>query len=339
MKTPYHRIKRCIIDGILLQGYRFRIPSTLIIEPANRCSLRCSCCPNGQMNAKLRPRGMMSRETFDRITANIDIPIKKCFLHLCGEPFLNEHIAYFASKIADKGWQPIIFSNGYNIDMKLLDELLQVKHLKISFSMELLSPDYYENIRRPGKYCVAISSLKRINEIFLRHKKFYGLNIITNPLSSQEELSRVTTELFNKHSQLISISYSAEFPWPGLPTTGHVAGHLRKHKRICTEMYSPLPILWNGDVAMCSLDYSGDTIIGNILDTKYSKIYNSRAARRFRRMHFLWQRDGNALCRNCIVDRWKNASRTIYRGAFNKLSAEERSEAFNLFTEYYRNGF
>lgn len=339
MKRLYHRIKRCVVDGIILHGYRFRIPDSLIIEPTNICSLRCSCCPNGPANTKLRSRGAMTRETFDRIIANIDTPIKSCFLHLCGEPFLNENIAYFASKISSRGIQPIIFSNGYNIDLKLLDELLQVKHLKMSFSMELLSPDYYENIRRPGKYSVAVSSLEQINETFLRHKKFYGLNIITNPLSTEEELSRITTELFSKYSQLISISYSAEFPWPGLSNTGHVAGHLGKHKKICREVYSRLSILWNGDVAMCSLDYSGDTIIGNILDTNYSRLYNSRKARKFRRMHFLWQRHRNGLCRNCIVDRWENASRTIYRGAFNRLSAEERLKTFNLFTEYYRHGF
>ncbi len=335
MKHLFHKIKRSVIDGFLLRGYRFKMPMTLIIETSNHCSLRCSCCPNGQRGLKLRPRGTMSRETFEKILKHIDIPIKHCFLHLCGEPLLNKNIPYFAELLNKQKIVSTVFSNGYNIDYDTLDKLLEVKLLKMAFSMDLISPEHYESIRTPGKYDLAVDSLNKINDIFIRHKKFYGLNIIVKPDITTSQLKSTTEDLFNRYSQLISISYSSEFPWPGLPNTGYIAGHVRSHRKICREVYSTLPILWNGDVAMCNLDYSGETIIGNILSDKYSRIFNNREARRFRRMHFFRQWHKNNLCNNCLISRWNSVSRTIYRGKFKKLSPTERNNVFNLFPRYY----
>ena len=78
LKHKYQQAKRALIDAVVMRGYRKHFSQSLIIEPTNRCSLKCSCCPNGVAEGQCRQRGVMSRQTFDLVMAHLDVPVKKC---------------------------------------------------------------------------------------------------------------------------------------------------------------------------------------------------------------------------------------------------------------------
>ena len=160
-KYWFRRWKRCLVDGYLLQGYRSSLPDTLIIETTNRCTLGCSCCPNGVRGVRLRERGVMTRETFDRVLQNLDVSFRLCFLHMCGEPFLNEDLVYFSEQLLARKIIPVIYSNGYRINEELLRRLIAVRGVQISFSMDLISKKHYEQLRTPACFEEAKSSLQR----------------------------------------------------------------------------------------------------------------------------------------------------------------------------------
>jgi len=328
------RIKRRWIDGYLMRGWRFRPSKTIILESTNACSLKCSCCPNGVVPQELRPRGMMSRETFDMFLKHLDIPIKQCFLHMCGEPFMNKNLYYFSEQLLAHGIVPVIFSNGYNIDYDLLDQLLCLKGMNIAFSMDLLGKEHYEQIRIPGKFETCINSLKKINEVFSKRNRFYGLNIIISELVITE-LDSAFQHLFKEYSNLNKISLSSMWPWPNIPQTGDIAGHISKKRGLCKRIKELPVILWNGDVSFCSFDYSGNLIVGNIYHDYLSKIYNGKRTRHIRRNLLTGNEDKEFLCKNCLLPRYDSFSSILYRNRYSKMTQDEYRDFIQIIKKYY----
>lgn len=333
LKHKYQQAKRALIDAVVMRGYRKHFSQSLILEPTNRCSLKCSCCPNGVAEGQCRQRGVMSRQTFDLVMAHLDVPVKKCFLHLCGEPFLNPDLDYFADQLLKRGISPVIFSNGYNIDLGLLDRILQLRGFNISFSMDMLSKEHYEEIRVPGHYEHALKSLAAINETFARHKRFYGLNIIV-PVMGCDDMHEVMRSLFEQYSNLNTISLSSRWPWPKLPSTGDLEGHLSAKPYICRRFRDLPVVLWNGDVSFCNFDYTGEMKVGNITQQSMKEIVNGSTARRIRRHLLMCQYERESLCRECLWPRYDNFSLALRRRQFLAMNDDEQRE---LFERYYLN--
>lgn len=329
-KHRYQQIKRALIDAVVMRGYRTHFSQSLIIEPTNRCSLKCSCCPNGAAPRQCRQRGVMTRDIFNQLMANLDVPVKKGFLHLCGEPFLNPDLDYFADQLLKRGISPVIFSNGYNIDLNLLDRILQLRGFNISFSMDILSKEHYEEIRLPGKYESALKSLGAINEVFARHKRFYGLNIIV-PVMVSQDLHEVTRQLFDNYSNLNIVSLSSRWPWPKLPSTGDLEGHISAKPYICRRFRDLPVVLWNGDVSFCNFDYTGEMTIGNITRQTMSEIVNGSIARRIRRHLLMCRYERENLCRECLWPRYDNSSLALRRRQFMSMNDEEQRKLFERF--------
>lgn len=335
LSKRFQRWKRKVVDGWLLRGYRFHGADTLVLETTNVCTLRCSCCPNGHPEVPLRPRGIMSRETFDTFLRHLDMPVKQCFLHMCGEPLLNREIPYFAEQLLQRKITPVLFSNGYKVDEQLVEQLLSLRGpLRMAFSMDLLSPTHYERIRKPGRYETAMACLERLNVIFASRNRYFGLNIIVDP-ERTDQLETDCERLFGTYSRLNKISLSAEFPWPGLPNVGDVHGHLSRHPAICSQALEMPCVLWNGDVSFCNFDYAGQRIVGSILKDTYRTLFNGRETRRIRRHLLMRDLADEPLCSQCLMPRCETLSDTLLRGKFGKMDARERTAFFGQFRTYY----
>ena len=333
-KKRVQSLKRKWIDGFLMRGWRFHPSRTIILETTNVCTLKCACCPNGAASHALRQRGMMSRNTFDLFLKQLDIPVKQCFLHMCGEPFLNKDLHYFTEQLLAHRIIPVIFSNGYQLDYGMLERLLSLKGVVIAFSMDLLSTEHYEQIRIPGKHVVALDSLRRINEIFSKNNRYYGLNIILSELTAQD-VETACCRLFNEYSNLNKISLSSMWPWPNIPQTGDIAGHISQSHGFCRRIKELPVVLWNGDVSFCSFDYSGDLVIGNISKQSLSQLYNGKRARLIRRHLLMGNLNKEPFCKNCLLPRYDNYSGTLARNKYNKMTIEERNVFFQEIRNYY----
>lgn len=335
LKRYYHRAKRWLIDGLIMQGYRRRFPDKLVIETTNICSLKCRCCPNGN-NVGKRARGMMSREVFDRVVDNIDIPVKLCFLHMCGEPFLNPDLEYFCRKLIARKITPTIFSNGYGIDLDLLDKVLQLKGVRISFSIEAHSAQDYEHIRFPGKFDKAMASLSMIDSRFADAKRVFGLNIILTGGYAGEEIERISRKLFDAYPRLSNITFSSEWPWPALPQTGNLAGHITRHNSYCTQAKGLPAILWDGKAAFCNLDYAGKMIVGDMTTTSLSEIVNNKTSRQYRKRLAMGRLVPSSFCDNCVLPRYNSFTLDITRGKLKRKDAGKSPDLFNAADEYFK---
>ena len=300
----FRQIRPVIMDGIIRQGYSKETPKIIIIEPTNICNLKCSCCPQGNSHEG-REKGFMSKETFTKILNNIDLPIKEICLYLHGEPMLNKELDSFVGQIESlKGVIATIFSNGYNIDIELLKKILQYKKVRFSFSMDISNKEWYEQIRQPAKYEKAMEFLQEIDAVFFENKRKYDVNIIDDNETDKQILSGT---LFSQFKQLKAVSFDSKFPWPDHFYTGDLS-RIEKNRKPCLYIHGILSVFWNGDVSICSFDYSGKMIIGNMLENKYSEIYNGKQAKQFRKYFLLQRWSKLQLCKNCLIPRFQNTT-------------------------------
>lgn len=322
----------------LLPGKLTVLPPTLTIELTNRCSLACSCCPNGRDRQRCRQPHTLTAADFHRLLEHIDIPVSRVFLHLHGEPFLNKELPVIVSMLIERGISEFsIFSNAYHIDLNVLEELLQAagnSKLNIAFSGELYNRQTYEQIRCPGHFDSVWPSLEQIDGIMARHGQQYSVNAIIDA-QAIDTLKDTIPGIFQHFSQLKDIHFSSAFPWPHLPETGDIAGHLSPRRSICSQLWELPVILASGEVSMCSSDYRGECIVGSLYEHKYSELINNKAARNFRRNIALRRAAQNSICRECLIDRHLPFSRTVKRKFIEKADNELLAKYFAKYHQYF----
>lgn len=322
----------------LQPGKLLYLPDTLTIELTNRCTLACKCCPHGSDPEHHRPPHTLTQSEFQQLQRQIDIPIKKVFLHLHGEPFLVKDLPQIVAQLISRGVEEInIFSNAYHIDMSLLSQLLTQSDrctLNLAFSAELYDAATYESIRYPGKFLDVWQTLEQIDNLMKRHQLHYTVNAIVNSRTIDTLKDRVPL-LFDRLQQLNSLHLSSAFPWPHLPETGDIAGHLRLHRRICNQIWELPTILSSGEVTMCCSDYRGECIVGSLYNQTYSELMNCPEARRFRRNIALRKAECNTICRDCLIDRHIDFSRVVRRRFIERAKPAVLEKYFAHFHKYF----
>ena len=314
------------------------LPDTLTIELTNRCSLACICCPNGCDREHCRPLHTLTLDDFRQLLGQIDIPFKKVFLHLHGEPFLAKDLPQIVALLVERNIEEFsIFSNAYHIDMVLLEQLLRItdhKKLNLAFSAELYDAATYESIRCPGKFSDVWQSLDQIDAVMVRYQRDYSVNAIINA-QTVDMLKESVPGIFARLKRLNSLHLSSAFPWPHLPETGDIAGHLRHRRHICNQIWQLPTILSSGEVTMCSSDYRGECIVGSLRDHTFSELMNNREACHFRRNVALHKAERNTICRNCLIDRYINFSRVIRRRFIEQAKPAVLEKYFANFHKYF----
>jgi radical SAM protein with 4Fe4S-binding SPASM domain len=267
----------------------------------------------------------MTKHTFDALIDNIDVPIKEICLYLHGEPFLHKGLDYFAGRIASKNIKIVIFSNGYLIDLDLLDKLLRYKRVRFSFSLDIFSKEYYEQLRRPARYETMMDHLDKINALFRKHNRMYEISVTIENEDIREHHA-LCKKLFFLYDRLQVISFGSLFPWPDHFHTGKLAERLLKKRNLCNQIMKGIAVYWNGDVTICSFDYSGNLTIGNLTETKLSRVFNSPRARKIRADYYLRRYKQLPLCRQCVLPRFKSSSLSVNRKMFlDKLLENEEA--------------
>ncbi len=311
------------LDGKYLRpGYESTMPSEVIIEPTNLCNLRCTCCPHG-CKTKLRENGIMTREVFDIVLDNIDISFKNVFLHMHGEPFINPDLPYFVKQLTDRGKSVKMSSNACIFNEKALNDILDCKKVSIIYSAELIDANYYESLRKGAKYEETLNNLDRINACHKSHNHFFSMMMIVDNIEC-ERLTQACEMLFNRYSQLAIIDLSSRFVWPALPETGDLVRRLAPNRRRCRNPFNTMSIAWNGDATLCSFDYSGDCVVGSLMNDKFSKVFNSKKAREFRLAHYRRDLSLLPLCKNCLMSRCFPIELKLNRNKYASLTPQSR---------------
>lgn len=336
IRSEYRKFKARYVH----KGRMLSYPDILVIEPTSKCTQKCTCCPHGVAPSSMRPRYTMTKEDFDRIINNLDIPIKSVYLHLHGEPLINPALPYIAESLIKRGVEEInLFSNANFTDYNIFEDLLKLTYTanwNIAFSIEIHDGQKYESIRYPSHYGKIIENLTRIDKIMDSYNVGYSINAILDGEDINKAFSEVR-DIFRHFDRLEKINFSSRFPWPYLPETGDIAGRLSVNRPICSQVNELPVIMADGSVGLCNCDYRGETIVGNVKDSKYTELVNSKKACKFRVNLLKRNPDANGICGECLIPRYKSFQRSINRKFALTATEENLKKYFDSYKIYFFN--
>ena len=126
------------------------LPSTVMIEPTNRCNLQCPTCPTGR--GLITTGHDMSFSDFAKIIDSICPTTKTLLLWGYGEPLLHKDIFRMVSYAKEKGIPNIKLSTNGLFLTKNIHRLLRSGLDQLTISLDGASQQTYQAYRKNGDF-------------------------------------------------------------------------------------------------------------------------------------------------------------------------------------------
>ncbi len=282
--TPYRNNKKPMIDKAFL-------------EITNCCNLQCSFC-----HGTRRAPHTLTEAEFEALTDRLAGEIKFLYFHLMGEPILHPLLPQFIKRAWEKGFYPILTTNG-SLLKKHGEALLENPPYKISISLHapaanaaFAEPAYFDTCidfakRAAAKGCIMVlrlwniggegetengSILKKLHEAF------------------PEQWSPSHRDSVRLSRDKVFLEWGKHFEWPD--PTAHEAD--ADTPIFCHALRDQVGVLCDGTVVPCCLDAEGHLALGNLFDTPLREILATPRARAIYD-GFTVHRAAEELCRRC----------------------------------------
>ena len=272
---------------------RFR---KIYVEISNLCNLSCAFCPGTN-----RKPGRMTREDMAVLLPKLRPYTEYLYFHLMGEPTLHPKLPLFIARAKEKGFTPILTTNGSLLG-RCSDGLLSSLPHKINISLHAPSANpafaddkYLDNCISFAKKASALGTI-----VVLR---LWNLN--SKEESENTPIVEKLKEAFNEWvpfrggvsyrlSERIFLEWGEHFDWPDpeAPSTHPDA------EAFCYALRDQVGILVDGTAVPCCLDADGNLALGNLFDSTLDEIINSERAKRIYD-GFSCRRASEDLCRRC----------------------------------------
>lgn len=285
------------------------MPDKVYLEITNVCNLACAFC-----HGTKREKRSMTREEFEFLTNRLK-GIPYLYFHLMGEPLTHPDLPYFVCRAREKGFFPMITTNGTLLAARG-KELIEARPHKVSVSLHAIEG----NGRAPsGKYLKAVTDfaaeaseagiitvLRLWNEGGAEKENPAILDALETafpaPWRDHRSGKKIREKLF--------LETGEKFDWPdaekdggalslkqmSLKGTEHVENE--PDPVFCYGLRDQIGVLADGTVVPCCLDAEGEIALGNLFDSTLEEIVNSPRARA---MYdgFTEHRAVEPLCRTC----------------------------------------
>ena len=267
----------------------------IYLEITNVCNLNCSFC-----HKTSREKRLMSDEEFDILTDKLRGKAKYLYFHLMGEPTLHPHLFSFIDKAKDKGFTPIITTNGSLLREK--GELL-LRSLPYKISISLHAPEANPAFSDEGYIASCIDFAKKAAS----GGCFVALRLWN--LGSDADNSQILAALHQafpdewvpvrggsgeRLAHKIFLEWGERFDWPdeNAPEEDEDADIF------CYALRNHAGVLVDGTLVPCCLDSDGAIPLGNLFEEELEDILSSPRAKKIYDS-FTRHRASESFCRKC----------------------------------------
>ncbi|MBE6620615.1 MAG: radical SAM protein [Ruminococcaceae bacterium] len=267
----------------------------IYLEITNVCNLDCSFC-----HKTARAKKLMSAEEVDLLLNKIEGKARYLYFHLMGEPTLHPLLPQFITAARDRGFLPMVTTNGSLLREKG-EALLSSLPYKISISLH--APEANAAFADEGylEHCVSFAKAAAARGCIMAlrlwnlgsgadnsgilaflHKAFPGEWGMVRGGSSL----RLAEKLF--------LEWGEHFEWPdlSLPACDPDAD------MFCYGLRDHIGILADGTVVPCCLDADATLALGNLFTSELDDILASPRAKAIYE-GFSHRRAVESLCRTC----------------------------------------
>lgn len=267
------------------------------LEITNICNLQCSFC-----HGTRRERRMLTEAEFEQLTDALAGQVTYLYFHLMGEPFLHPLLGQFVKRAWEKGFRPMITTNGALLQ-KSGRTVLEKLPYKISISLHapaanpaFAAPEYLEQCIAFAKVAAARGCIVALRLWNLQSEDERSNAAVLEQLHAAfpGEWGAVRGGSSMRLADRLFLEWGQRFDWPDA-----AAPEAPLDEAIfCYGLRDQIGVLCDGTVVPCCLDAEGSLALGNLFDTPLQEILEGTRARA---MYdgFTQRRAVEALCRRC----------------------------------------
>jgi len=281
---------------------------SIAIEASSACNIRCLCCLVGN---KAIEGHNMSVEMFVKILDLLPPHIRLLSFSHRGDPTMNPDLPRMLNLAYRRGLRTDVYTNGLRLD-RHVSELVESGVSTIRIDLDGASEESYGRYRigsdfekvkanieglvdarskSNGKFpkrIIIICVVSAFNEHEITEIQDMAKSLGVDELLFKTAIINYGTKFYNDVGAQSEMSPANEAYRRGVRPKGFVCPFLRRGV-----------ILYNGDLLICTMDFEGAYVIGNILqEGSFSKVFHSKRARAIRREIV---KQAGSLCKSCAV--------------------------------------
>jgi len=250
------------------------------LEISNICNLRCSFC-----HGTKRARQMLSVAEFETLTDRLVGKVKFLYFHLLGEPLLHPDFPHFVRRAWEKGFYPILTTNG-SLLAKCGQTVLENLPYKISISLHapaanaaFADPAYFDTCiefakQAAARGCITVLRLWNVGGEGEEENNAILAKLHEAFPDEWAPSHRDSIRLSRNKEEKIFLEWGEHFEWPDLDAPAVSADT----DIFCHALRDQFGVLCDGTVVPCCLDAEGTLALGNLFDTPLDEILQSPRA-------------------------------------------------------------
>ena len=305
-------------------------PPRVQIQTQAGCNGRCVFCPNeGTIQARLA-QGKMSADLFHKIVDELgQTPPRRVGLYLMNEPLIDKRLADFVRYVTDRipTTKTQIITNGTLLTPERAEALLDAGIQQIKVSLQSIHSETNRQImgfdcEEVIENCFALQKLlerRRANHARASARVDFRVSMIVTRLNMDEIDG--TRAFWRKHGIRL-VTSALENRGGNIADAAELNPHEMKSRSDCTRPCRDFMILYNGDVALCCVDWYRTAIMGNVARQTIREVWHGPRFQHVRQA----LRDGASdqlprICRDCAESALPDYHRRGFRGFLSRLLA------------------
>lgn len=243
------------------------------LEITNICNLDCLFCPK-----TTRAKRTLTVGEFDRLTDRLRGEVKFLYFHLMGEPLLHAHLPQFIAMAKEKGFVPVLTTNGTLLSRA--GAVVDAVPHKVQISLHSHEGNAKDNLAGyiADVMAFALESASRGTVVVLRLWNQGGYDSTNGQILElvERHAPRPWKERHDgwRIADNIYLEYDRMFEWPDSERDEYAP-----EESFCYALRNQIGVLADGTVVPCCLDHNGDIALGNLFEQPLSEILSSPRAR------------------------------------------------------------
>jgi len=285
-----------------------RFPRYFQIETVRICNANCPFCLVSELEKSFP---FMEDQLFDKIVDELSQYsdwVTSVLLQRGGEPLLDKKLVNRIKKLKRIGIKHVIFStNASLLNEKKAVELLDSGLDEISFSIDSIIKEEYENLRRGLNFNTVMENIERF--FHLRKEKkpdlvirvrgvFFHNKNIDEELKKKERWENYWKKFTMKHDR---VYMSNLHNWGNSLKIDKYSPRCKTLYNPCIMHWSTMQIISSGKVPYCLTDYDGTSSHGDLNKQSIVDVWQSDSFNQARNIHSLGKRNEIDFCKGCTI--------------------------------------
>ena len=305
------------------------LPSVYIVEPTNRCNVKCIMCPNH----KFAPDqlGDMECGRFAKIVAEIAPFAELTMLYFLGESTLHPSFPRLLQIARETlSGRIVVSTNAFKLSSPVIEALVTNTDIIIA-CIDRWDRRAYEDVRRGSNF----DSVIRTTELLLSSRRgqevptiiVKGLDIALSRDGNDREDEKAAFRAFWSARGAVPLvgwldTWAGQMPQLRKHTAGD-SPYLENARVSCADLWFKMAVNWRGEVVLCCHDWKSSQVLGVLGHDSLRNVWHSTPLIELRRKHLDGMYSENALCDTCRE--WGEAKEL---GAYVRLDANDIYRVF-----------